>query len=164
MTDITDDVIEDAMSILDQIDTAMRCDAVTISKGALRQWHGAIGKLLQRQRERQAVPVPDKPVAWLVGLAYAFTDYGHAVAFAQTNMMSIQPLYAASPADTVKQDDYIEAIARIVAETNNYFEWESLTEGESGYYRYLAGRIVELIQNPSPKPDCPHPIVEELTK
>jgi hypothetical protein len=147
---------------------------------------------LQRQRERQAVAVPDKPVAWLVGLAYAFTDYGHAVAFAQTNMMSIQPLYLAPPADTVKQeanepdmfwdndnpeDSFQSCEGDMAAYFAEYVTWGTEQVFEVQRAISLANRKMRVkvsadgndyewdwVDDIPTAPDCPQPIVEELTK
>jgi hypothetical protein len=109
MTDITDDVI-------DQIDAYFRSgNSVPVTRATIKfeEWQAAKA-LLQRQRERQAVAVPEGEAV----LEYWQEPHGMHSRFWRSLNGYVpkvgDKLFAASPADTVKQDAVIPAGWKLV--------------------------------------------------
>jgi hypothetical protein len=163
MTDITDDVIEDFK-------------AAGFPTNLMYQWQERLAKFisLQRQRERQAVAVPDGMIGawafeafvkgkWVVRVAFKPPPVESMSEKERNEFRNIQPLYLAPPADTVKQEassdtkrmDFIEAHSK---DMGNYTELRiAIHDGEKWH-----GTLRKAID--AAMSDCPHPIVEELTK
>jgi hypothetical protein len=165
MTDITDDVI--AWEWYDETGNVHLTHEEPPEIGATRIVPLAA---IQRQRERQAVAVP---VAWRFrwksgsdrDREWEMWTYRDTRPQADEAKI-IEPLYAAPPADTVKQDDRLQRIAdslRLAGASLPAPPIQGTIESSIITGLSIALALVENEINPSAMSDCPQPIVEELT-
>jgi hypothetical protein len=132
---------------------------------------------IRGHRERQAVAVPDKPVAWHVGnidgtmnrlgAIYQREESAikHIEGYGGELVAKVIPLYVAPPADTVKQEAVIpEGWKLVPIEPTEAM----LDDGQEALARVIDPTFEDVLSAYkamlSAAPDCPHPIVEELTK
>jgi hypothetical protein len=166
MTDITDDVI-------DQIDAYFRSgNSVPVTRATIKfeEWQAAKA-LLQRQRERQAVAVPDGE--WRK-LAHQFDRHRmQAIAHLKTllenpesHRQAVIDFLAAPPADTVKQDDAMRKAGEelLAAYTEPFPMGTEGQEAQDAWGLRQKNAVEAMRQALANNGDCPHPIEEELTK
>jgi hypothetical protein len=155
MTDITDDVIEDALAV----------GFGNLTSDELRPFALMLHQFAKRQRERQAVVVPDDDQ---INAAIAKIGMSESRPLGQQwdSVFTLIRQFAAPPADTVKQNDAMRKAGEelLAAYTEPFPMGTEGQEAQDAWGLRQKNAVEAMRQALANNGDCPHPIEEELTK